>query len=123
MGELMNYIESIQVPEQKVRMVEVFQWVKEVFPNLEAVIKWNQPMFMDHGTFIIGFSKAKNHMSFTLEEAVMKIFLEDIEKSGYEHTKLLAKIKWTDEVDFDLLKKMIEFNIADKATCTTFFRK
>ncbi len=80
-------------------------------------------MFTDHGTLIIGFSEAKNHMSFTPEEAVIQLFSEEIVKSGYEHTKGIVKIKWTDEIDYELLKKLIEFNIREKAECTTFFRK
>ncbi|MDA3847101.1 MAG: DUF1801 domain-containing protein [Vallitaleaceae bacterium] len=103
-------------------MIEVFAWIGETFSELEAAIKWNQPMFMNHGTFIIGFSMAKQHMAFTPEEAGIAVFLDDIKKSGYEHTKMLAKIKWTDEVDYNLLHRMIEFNIADKLGCTTFFR-
>ncbi len=118
-----SYLKEIQVPEQKARMEQLFRWIGEKFPNLEAEIKWNQPMFTDHGTFIIGFSMAKHHMSFTPEEAVITIFSEDIKKLGYDRTKGLAKIKWTDEVDYTLLEKIIEFNIADKAECTTFFRK
>lgn len=120
---LKDYLEKIQNAGQKARMVELFQWVYDTFPNLEAVIKWNQPMFIDHGTFIIGFSMAKYHMSFTPEESVITQFLEDIVKSGYDHTKGLVKIKWTDEIDYSLIKRIVEFNIADKSECTTFFRK
>jgi len=120
---LMSYLEAIQIPEQRLRMEEVFHWIAEKFQNLESEIKWNQPMFMDHGTFIIGFNMAKQHMSFTPEEAVVTIFSEDIKKSGYDHTKGLIKIKWTDDVNYDLLERIIEFNIKDKADCTTFFRK
>lgn len=80
-------------------------------------------MFTDHDTFIIGFSIAKHHMSFTPEEYCLTIFLEEIEKAGYEHTKGIVKIKWTEEVDYPLLRKIIQFNIEDKTNCKTFFRK
>jgi uncharacterized protein YdhG (YjbR/CyaY superfamily) len=49
---------------------------------------------MDHGTFVIAFNMSKQHMSFTPEA-----------------------------VYYDLLKRIIEFNIAEKAECITFFRK
>jgi len=123
MKVLKDYLDSIEVLEQSIKMEEVFNWILENFPQLEVAIKWNQPMFTDHGTFIIGFSKAKNHMSFSSEEFCINIFSEEIKKSGYEHTKGLAKIKWTDDIDFLLLKRIIEFNISDKAECSTFFRK
>ncbi|NRG47411.1 iron chaperone, partial [Bacillus sp. CRN 9] len=32
-------------------------------------------------------------------------------------------MKWDSPVDFSLLEKMIEFNILDKADCSTFWRK
>ena len=123
MKELEAYLESVEIPEQRARMEEVFQWIHEKYPKLTAAIKWNQPMFMDHGTFIIGFSRAKAHMSFTPEEPVINLFSDAIKASGYDRTKGLAKIKWTDEVDYDLLAKMIEYNIEDKKDCTTFFRE
>jgi uncharacterized protein YdhG (YjbR/CyaY superfamily) len=44
-------------------------------------------------------------------------------KAGYDHTKELVRIKWASPVDFSLLEKMIEFNIADKTDCSTFWRK
>lgn len=120
---LEEYLDTIKEPEHKKRMIEVFKWVEESFPELEGVIKWKQAMYTDHGTFIIGFSEAKGHMSFTPEEELIQLFSEEIEKAGYEHTKGIAKIKWTDEVNYELLKKIIEFNIKEKAECKTFFRK
>lgn len=123
MSTLKDYLDKIDIQEQRLRMEEIFNWIDKNYPQLETAIKWNQPMFMDHGTFIIGFSMAKHHMSFTPEEYGISIFSEDIKQSGYEHTKGLAKIKWTDEIDYDLLKRVIDFNIMDKANCTTFFRK
>ncbi len=120
---LVEYLDTVKDPDHKKRMIEVFQWIEETYPNLESVIKWKQAMYTDHGTLIIGFSEAKNHMSFTPEELGIEVFADDIKASGYENTKGIVKIKWTDEVDYGLLKKLIDFNIKDKAECKTFFRK
>lgn len=122
MKTIYSYLDSITIEEQKNRMETIFKWLGEQYPQLEGVIKWNQPMFTDHGTFIIGFSMAKHHMSFTPEEHVIQLFSKDIKAAGYEHTKGLAKIKWTDDVDYELLKKLIDYNMVDKADCRTFFR-
>lgn len=122
MKALLNYLEAIAVPEQRKRMEEISAWLKEKFPGLNAEIKWNQPMFTDHGTFIIGFSMAKQHMAFTPEEAAVTLFAKDIESAGYEHTKGIVRIKWTQEVNYPLIEKMVAFNILDKADCKTFFR-
>lgn len=123
MGVFKNYIDSIASKNKKSRMVEILTWVKETFPNLEGVIKWNQPMFTDHDTFIIAFSMAKNHISFSPEEYAITVFLEEIEKAGYEHTKGIVRIKWTDDIDYALLQRLIQFNIEEKRNCRTFFRK
>ncbi len=56
------------------------------------------------------------------ETAVLDIFEEDIKKSGYERTKMTMKIKWKEKVDFELIDKMIEYNIEDKKEMTKFWR-
>ena len=111
MKELENYLHAIEVLEHRKKIKEIFNWIFLNFPQLDVKIKWNQPMFLDHGTFIIGFSMAKNHLSFTPEEYSINRFSEDIKNAGYEHTKGLAKIKWFDEVNYELLKKIMKFNI------------
>ena len=80
-------------------------------------------MYTDHGTFIIGFSVAKQHMAVALEGVVADHFSREILQSGYDHTKELIRIRWDRPVDYELLEKMIAFNILEKANCTTFWRK
>ncbi|WP_217591992.1 iron chaperone [Cohnella sp. GbtcB17] len=117
-----EFLDRIENPENRARMEEVLSWVMKKFPNLSPVLKWNQPMFTDHGTFIIGFSVSKKHMAVSPEEAGMARFSEEISKAGYEQTKGLVRIPWARPVEYALLEKMIAFNMADKATCTTFWR-
>ncbi|KZE37096.1 iron chaperone [Bhargavaea cecembensis] len=118
-----EYLNGIDHPDHRERMEEMLGWVAETFPELEPVIKWNQPMFTHHGTYIIGFSVAKNHLSVAPEEATMMKFREDIEASGLTYTKGLVRMPWKKEVDYGLLRKFIEFNIEDKADCQTFWRQ
>lgn len=80
-------------------------------------------MFTDHETFIIGFSVSKQHLAVAPEKAGIIRFSEEITQAGYDHTKELVRMKWKQEIDFSLLERMIEFNIADKAECSTFWRK
>jgi uncharacterized protein YdhG (YjbR/CyaY superfamily) len=110
-------------PQQRERTEEVLNWVAEKFPNLKPRIAWNQPMFTDHGTFIIGFSTSKKHLAISPELAGIEHFSADIVQVGYEHTKMLMRFPWDRPVDYALLEKMIAFNIEDKADCTTFWRK
>lgn len=118
-----EYLEKIDDPLQKERLEHVLAWTHEAFPNLGMRIAWNQPMFTDHDTFIIAFSTAKAHMSVAPEMPVIERFANKIVQAGYTHTNQLFRIPWKVPVDYELLKEIIEFNIADKAECTTFWRK
>ena len=123
MEHFADFLAGMDDPFHRERMEEVFTWIKDNYPNLKTEIKWNQPMFTDHGTFIIGFSLAKKHMSVAPESVTITHVESDIAKAGYEYTKEIIRIPWKSEVDYTLLKKMIDFNIKDKANCTTLWRK
>ncbi|TQR16259.1 iron chaperone [Psychrobacillus soli] len=122
MEDFAAYLARIDDPQHRERTEEVLAWVSEKFPSLNEEIKWNQPMFTDHGTYIIGFSVSKNHLAVAPEQAGMNHVAEVIVKAGYDHTKELVRIPWNGSVDYSLLEKMIEFNILDKADCSTFWR-
>lgn len=92
MKTIENYLEAITDASQKMRMIEIFTWIEKTYPRLEGVIKWNQPMFTDHGTFIIGFNMAKHHLSFNPEPQIIDMFKDDIHASGYETTNVCIKI-------------------------------
>ncbi len=118
-----EYLASIDNPRNRERMEEILRWVTNRFPDLVPRIAWNQPMFTHHGTYIIGFSIAKHHMAIAPEIIGITHFSDEIKTAGYDHTKQLVRIPWDSPVNFSLLEKMIEFNIIDKAECTTFWRK
>jgi len=117
-----EYLAGMDNPEHRARMEEVLGWVARTFPRLAPRIAWNQPMFTDHGTFIIGFSAAKHHMAVSPEAAGIRRFSDEIRQAGFQHTKMLVRFPWNRPVDYGLLKRMIEFNIEDKADCSTFWR-
>lgn len=118
-----EFLERIDNAQHRARTEEVLGWVLNKFPNLVPKIAWNQPMFTDHDTYIIGFSISKQHLAVAPERAGILRFSEDIVKAGYDHTDNLLRIKWGSPVNYYLLEEMIEFNILDKADCTTFWRK
>ena len=86
MEELDEYL-AMDHPSHRERMEEIFRWIKDKYPNLKPVIKWNQPMFTDHGTFIIGFSISKKHAAVAPEQAAIAHAKDDIEKAGYDYTE------------------------------------
>jgi uncharacterized protein YdhG (YjbR/CyaY superfamily) len=122
-----EYLAHIDNPQHRDRIEEVLTWVTKKFPNLMLKNAWNQPMFTDKGTFIIGFSPAKHHLAVAPERAGINHFSDDIVQVGYDydydHSKELVRIQWDSPVDFSLLEKMIEFNTLDKADCSTFWQK
>lgn len=117
-----EFLGSIDNPEHQARTKEVLGWVLDKFPNLQPEVKWKQPMFTDHGTYIIGFSVSKQHLAVAPERVGIERFIDDIVAAGYDHTNEIVRIKWNKPVDYTLLEKMIKFNILDKADCSTFWR-
>lgn len=118
-----EYLEKIENENHRNRMREVVNWVKDEFPELEPRFAWNQPMFIDHGTFIIGFSIAKQHIAISPEQQGMEHFCSAIAKVGYRQSKMLFRIKWDESVDYELLREIIRFNRIEKKACKTFWRK
>jgi len=73
-----EYLARMDNQQHRARMEEVLFWVAKKFPNLKPKIAWNQPIFTDHGPFIIAFSVAKHHMSVAPEQAGINIFTREI---------------------------------------------
>jgi uncharacterized protein YdhG (YjbR/CyaY superfamily) len=118
-----EFLSKIENELHRLRTKEILNWVHVKYPQLVPKVAWNQPMFTDHGTFIIAFSVAKNHLAMTPEKAGIERFSDEIEKSGYSYSSMIARIPWKKPVDYDLIAAMIEFNLEDKKDCMTFWRK
>ncbi len=123
MNTFKEYLSAIGDDKHRERVKEVLDWVFESYPELGRKIAWNQPMFTDHGTFIIGFSTSKRHLAVAPESKTIALFSSEIMQAGYDHSKELVRIPWSSPVDFQLIGRMIEFNIADKRDCKTFWRR
>lgn len=122
MDNFNEFLQTIDNDKHRETLSDIFNWVTETFPKLETTIKWNQPMFTDHGTFILAFSKSKQHFSVAPEAKVMAEFSDRIEAVGYSQTNNLFRIKWNQDVDYKLIQDIIQYNIDDKADCPTFWR-
>lgn len=117
-----EYLSQIKDTQHCARVTEVLSWVGAEFPDLEGRIAWKQPMFTDHGTFIIGFSVSGKHMSVSPEKAGMEYFSGEIAKWGYGQSKMLFRIKWEDSIPYSLLERIIRYNCLEKQDCKTFWR-
>jgi len=89
---LQFFLSNFKNPILKFKLEPIFEQIQKEFPNLTVELKWNQPMFIMNGTFIIGFSFAKNHISIAPEAVTMAIFTNDIKAANYEATNNLFKI-------------------------------
>lgn len=123
MDVLAPYFERIDNVEHRVQFEQVLGWVVATFPQLAPKIAWNQPMFTAHGTFIIGFSVASKHFSVSIEQAGIEHFRGAIDAAGYSQTPMLFRIPFDSPVNYDLLRSMIEYNLAEKAEISSFWRK
>ncbi len=117
-----DFLSNINDLENQRKIEEILLWVTDNF-ELDKKVAWNQPMFTDHGTFIVGFSVAKNHIAVAPESKTIAMFSQEILNSGYTHTKEIFRIKWSDDVNYNLLKVIIEYNIEDKKDYDAFWRK
>ncbi|MGV9181853.1 iron chaperone [Arcanobacterium canis] len=118
-----DWLATIPVEDNRQRALEVLQWVKKEFPQLGFRFAWRQPMFTDHGTFIIGFSPAREHLAFAPEGEGVEHFAEEFEAAGLSHGTRLVRLRWDEPVPWDLLRRVIEFQIVQKADTTSFWRK
>lgn len=123
METITEYLATIDNESQRKRMSEVFDWIADMFPRLTPRIGWSHPMYTDHGTFIISISHTRKHMAVSPEWAGLQPFVGEFEAKGYAYSTMIVRFPWDKQVDFDLLSRMIEFNIKDKQLCTTFWRK
>jgi uncharacterized protein YdhG (YjbR/CyaY superfamily) len=122
MNQFEEYLAAEVTEEQRKVLEPLFQHILAEFPNLETRIAWNQPMFTDHGTFILGISSSKKHFSVSPEVKTMAEFSTRIEQSGYSQTKNIFRILWNQPVDEKLIFDIVRFNIEDKADYQKFWR-
>lgn len=122
MNTFEEYLATIVEPEQQDKMNELLNWIQENYPELETRIAWNQPMFVDHETYIIGFSYSKQHIAMAPEVKPIEKFKDLIEETGLSYTKNIIRIRWEDPIPYDLIKELIEYNIQDKEGYDKFWR-
>ena len=116
------FIETIDNVEHREKLSGVFDWIDDHYPELKREIKWNQPMYTYNGTYIIGFSASKGHFAVAPEQATLSEFESQIKDAGYTYTKNLIRVKWDDDINYYLLKQLIDKQCHDKAAYTQFWR-
>ena len=116
------FFSKIVNPIHRAKTEEVLLWIAHKYPELNAEFKWNQPMFTHHGTFIIAFSVASKHLAIAPERKGILQFEDEFKQKKKKYSKMLLIYPYDQPFDFDLLAKIIDFNIADKANINSFWR-
>ncbi|MFB9770477.1 iron chaperone [Lactiplantibacillus modestisalitolerans] len=116
------YLQALATAEQRDQLTTVLNWVVATFPQLTPRLAWNQPMFTDHGTFIVGFSAAKPHFNVALEAHTLNHFRAEITANGDRATKMLWQINYHAPINWALLEATIQYNLTTKADHTKFWR-
>lgn len=119
---LVEYLASVHDKSRVEPLKNILETIENNFPELELVVKWNQPMFIHHGTFIIAISHSKKHISIAPERYALDVFEETYSKKGYKRTKEYLLYPWDQPMDLDLIKDIVAFNIEDKKDMTKFWR-
>ncbi|EMW5701049.1 TPA: iron chaperone, partial [Enterococcus faecium] len=113
MEKFQPIINQIKEKEHQQKIKDLFAKITETYPQLDTTVKWNQPMFTDHGTFIIAFSFAKNHFSIAPEKAAIRALEKNIQEAGYVYTDNVIKVPWKSVINWELIEQLISFNIED----------
>lgn len=122
MKTIEDTLQAIDNDENRATIQNLFKHIKATFPQLETTVKWNQPMFTHHDTFIIGFSFSKAHFSVTPEAACLKHYRHQLDEAGYSNTENLFRVKWHQDIPFHFIQLMIERNLNEKKDVETFWR-
>ena len=116
------YLRRIPDPHQRAQMAAVREWVEGRFPKLSPRLAWNQPVFTNHGTFIIGFARTPEYLAVVPEAPGVARFRREIAEAGCAASGQEVRLGWDAPVPYGLLEQLIAFNVADKAACRTFWR-
>lgn len=116
-----DYLTSITKPENANQLNDLLNGIQNQYPQFELRIAWNQPMFIDHDTFIIGFSAATNDLAVAIEAPIFEKYLDQIKALGYRATKRQFHVTWGTDIDQLLLHHLIDDAIELKKNMTSFW--
>lgn len=123
MNNINEYLEGITDKKHRKKIIHLLKWIQDSYPELTLQIKWKQPIFTAHDTYIIGFSVAKNHFTIGPEIRTLDHFIAEVEKDNFKHGKNTIQISFKDEIPEKLLKSLIEYTLEDKKGVQTFWDK
>lgn len=116
-----DFMAAIEPAEHREKFESVFDWALEKYPELTIELKWNQPNLLRNGKFIMSGWTAGAHFALAPEVAVLAAYRDEIHARKYTTSKKILRIKWGQDIDFDLLARMLETTIDFKCDCASFW--
>lgn len=117
-----EYLATVVDPQHRKTLTQIYEFLCEHYPQLSYALKWNQPMFLHNGTFIIAFSHSSQYVNIAPEPAAIAKFAAEIDALGFRRTKNFWCIGKQQKVNFELLRRVLDFNLEDKAGANKFWR-
>jgi uncharacterized protein YdhG (YjbR/CyaY superfamily) len=115
------FLNEINNEKLRSKLEEIISWIESNYSDFNLEYKWNQPMLIRNGTYIMGFSVSKKHIGVGLEARIMEYFKTVLEEKNIEHGKMIFRIKEDDEVDYNLLSTIIDYIVIYKKDVKSFW--
>ena len=101
-------------PEQQRAATRALTDLAKGFPRAERVIAWNQPMLRMDGSYLIGISAARGHLSFNpCSTEVLGSFADELGKRGYRVTRHIFTVPLDQDVHLPLVRRMVRARLAE----------
>ena len=114
MDKVNKWVNDLSDEIAKKKINEIISFIEINFKMIRFEIKWNQLMLVLNKTFIMDIAVYKKHISFAIEKYSMDKFKSEFIKNNIATSNLLFKINHSDQINYSLLKKVIDYNIEIK---------
>lgn len=121
MDTIINYANDLDNQNMRTAYLNIIEPLLQEHPELDVEIKYNLPTLIKDGCFIFSCSPFKSYISIMFEKPTLEHFMEDIKQNNYKLTKTTFSIKYSQEIDHELLLKMIDFQIELRKDSNTFW--
>lgn len=95
--------------ESQEKLIDIKNKIEEISKDLEPTFGYGVPAFKYKNKYIFYYSAFKNHIGLYPTPIVIEEFKEDLKE--YELLKVTVKISNDKKIPFELLVKMIKFNM------------
>jgi uncharacterized protein YdhG (YjbR/CyaY superfamily) len=88
----------------------LYRILKRVAPEADAIIKWNQPFFVEP-RFLFSFTAFKAHLAFAPSQSTLKAFRKEL--ADYTTTKNYLKLRYDEPLPESLIRRIAEYRLKE----------